>query len=507
MTDYNERYRPQLHFSPPCNWINDPNGMVYLDGRYHLFYQYHPHSNVWGPMHWGHAFSEDLVHWEHCSVALAPDELGFIWSGSAVHDYHNTSGLGQDGQGPLVCIYTYHHDELERHGNNDHEYQGLAFSNDGGFSWHKYSGNPVLPNVRKSRDFRDPKVFWHNPTNEWIMVIAAGHEVQFWASPNLISWHYRSSFGSNVGAHAGIWECPDLVQVPVAGSLERRWVLIQSLNPGGLQGGSGTQYFVGDFDGTTFSMCESFAKTRPEGTGVWIDHGPDCYAGVTWSNVPAADGRVLFIGWLNNWDYASVVPTDPWRGSMTVVRSLELHEYSYGMRLRSSPVVEQLALRENSLMLFKGQLPGSERTIVYPTDAITPGELELTFNRPKSGFVEVCLHNPDGEVLRLGFDVDKEAFYGDRADAGEVEFSPRKFPRRHWAACAPNDDGNDHLDMRILVDTSSVEVFFNQSEIAYTALTFPTSPYSSVSISASATHETLDVELVLHTMRSIWKTD
>ena len=216
--------------------------MVFLEGRYHLFYQHHPHSNVWGPMHWGHAVSEDLVHWDQRPVALAPDAHGFIWSGSAVHDRENTSGLGEDGKGPLVCVYTYHNDELERAGNRDNEYQGLAFSNDCGDTWHKYANNPVLPNVRCDRDFRDPKVFWHDDTNEWIMVLSAGHETQFWASENLLRWSYRSSFGFNIGAHGGVWECPDLVQVPIADSSERRWVLIQSLNPGGPQGGSGTVF-------------------------------------------------------------------------------------------------------------------------------------------------------------------------------------------------------------------------------------------------------------------------
>lgn len=476
--------------------------MVYLDGSYHLFYQYHPHSSVWGPMHWGHAVSEDLVHWQQRPIALAPDELGFIWSGSAVYDRDNTTGLGEDGRGPLVCLYTYHNDERERAGNHDHEYQGLAFSNDGGDSWQKYAHNPVLPNDNHHRDFRDPKVFWNTETNEWIMVLAAGHETQIWASPNLLDWSYRSSFGTNIGAHGGVWECPDLVQVPIRDSEQQRWVLIQSLNPGGPQGGSGTQYFVGDFDGTTFSVCEAFARSRAEGTGVWIDQGPDCYAGVTWSNVPAADGRVLFIGWLSNWDYAHVTPTHPWRGAMTLVRKLELHRAHEGLRLSTAPVEEIAKLRWASHVLFDGPLLAGQRESLGSQTTLVPGELEIAFTRPPTGYVELCLRNSEREVFRLGYDADKNAFYGDRTESGEKEFSPRQFPRRHWVVAAKNVSPGGELDMRVVVDASSLEVFFNRSEVSYTALAFPNAPYSAVEIFTE--QAPVEIRTVHHEMQSIW---
>lgn len=502
MTDYQEHHRPQLHYSPPAHWANDPNGMVYLDGRYHLFYQHHPHSSVWGPMHWGHAVSTDLVHWKQCPIALAPDELGFIWSGSAVHDRDNTSGLGEPDNGPLVCIYTYHCDELERAGNNDHEYQGLAYSNDDGDSWHKYAGNPVLPNDRRVRDFRDPKVFWHDATDEWIMVLSAGYETQFWASNNLLEWNYRSSFGATSGAHGGVWECPDLVRVRVAGSDERRWVLIQSLNPGGPQGGSGTQYFVGDFDGTTFSMCEVFAESRPEGTGVWIDHGPDCYAGVTWANVPADDGRVLFLGWLNNWEYAHVTPTQPWRGAMTLVRELELSTDQRGARLRSVPVVELNTLRRTRQVLFDGALPANHRENLVSNAALVPGDIEIGFTCPATGCVEFYLRNTLSEFFCIGFDADKQAFFADRSESGETAFCARQFPQRHWVAVEHAIAPGSPLDMRIVADSSSLEVFFNRSEIAYTALAFPTELYTSLEVSTS--QESIETRIVHHAMQSIW---
>lgn len=502
MTDYRERHRPQLHFSPPHGWMNDPNGMVYLDGKYHLFYQFHPHATVWGPMHWGHAISEDMVRWQHRPVALEPDELGFIWSGSAVYDKDNTSGLGENGRGPLVCIYTYHNDEIERSGTEQHEYQGLAFSNDGGETWHKYAHNPVLPNEHRVRDFRDPKVFWHAPTNEWVMVLAAGHEAQFWASANLIQWEFRSSFGAHVGAHEGIWECPDLISVPIADSADRRWVLIQSLNPGGPQGGSGTQYFVGDFDGTTFTLCPEFAQSRAEGTGVWLDHGPDCYAGVTWSNVPVADGRVLFLGWLSNWDYAGSTPTDTWRGAMTVARSLELRQQGGCLRLTTAPVEELERFRMQAPVHFNGRiLPGEERSVVSGM-ALSPTDIQINVSRPERGQLELSFCNTEGEVFRLGYDADKSAFFADRSEAGDMKFSPRQFPRRHWVSSAASESADSELNMRIVLDTSSVEVFFNDGEISYSALLFPSEPYSALEISTS--NRPVNARVEIFPMESIW---
>lgn len=258
---YQEPHRPQYHFSPPQQWMNDPNGMVYYEGEYHLFYQYHPESLVWGPMHWGHAVSKDLVHWTHLPIALHPDELGLIFSGSAVVDWKNTSGFGENGRPPLVAIFTHHLMEGEKAGRNDFQYQSIAYSNDKGRTWTKYEGNPVLPNPGNIRDFRDPKVFWHEGTQRWIMVLAAGDHVKIYSSPNLKQWQHESDFGHNLGAQGGVWECPDLFELTVENTRDYRlWVMLVSINPGAPNGGSGTQYFVGRFDGSTFQLEEKFAK-------------------------------------------------------------------------------------------------------------------------------------------------------------------------------------------------------------------------------------------------------
>jgi fructan beta-fructosidase len=307
-------YRPAYHFTPESNWMNDPNGMVYYAGEYHLFYQYYPEGNTWGPMHWGHAISTDLLNWEHLPIALYPDDLGYIFSGSAVVDKDNTSGLKSGDEDVMVAIFTHHNMEKEKAGTHDHQYQSIAYSNDKGRTWVKYKGNPVLANDEKIHDFRDPKVMWHEASKQWVMTLAAGQVVKFYTSPNLLDWTYASDFGMELGAHGGVWECPDLFQMQVEGSDEKRWVLFVSINPGGPNGGSATQYFVGDFDGTNFI-------TNQEET-LWVDMGTDNYAGVTWSNAP--DDRHLFLGWMSNWKYAQEVPTETWRSAMTLPREIKL---------------------------------------------------------------------------------------------------------------------------------------------------------------------------------------
>ena len=308
--------------------MNDPNGMVFYEGEYHLFYQHYPDDNVWGPMHWGHTVSQDMVNWKHMPIALYPDELGYFFSGSAVIDWQNTSGLGTVDNPPMVAIYNYHEPVgAEDPDRTDFQYQGIAFSLDKGRTWTKYDNNPVLNNPG-IRDFRDPKVMWFEPTQRWIMTLAVKDHISFYSSPDLISWTHESDFGLEVGGHGGVWECPDLFALQVDDSDEVKWVLLVSINPGGPAGGSATQYFVGEFDGASFIMDPSFAPqvTPPAGSdeerAVWMDYGPDNYAGVTWSDVPDSDGRRLFIGWMSNWSYSQVVPTTVWRSAMTVPREL-----------------------------------------------------------------------------------------------------------------------------------------------------------------------------------------
>ncbi len=280
---YHELYRPQLHFSPPAHWMNDPNGLVYYKGTYHMFYQYYPNGTVWGPMHWGHATSTNLVTWKNKPIALYPDSLGLIFSGSAVVDFNNTSGFGKNGKPPLVAIFTHADLNKEKIGRLDSQNESLAYSNDDGNTWTKYANNPVLKNPG-IKDFRDPKVMWYGPGKKWIMSLATKDRITFYSSGNLKNWVKESDFGSQTGAHGGVWECPDLFPLTVEG--KKLWVLFVSINPGGLNGGSATQYFIGNFDGKKF--VPNRTDTR------WLDYGTDNYAGVTWSNTGA--GEYLWAG-------------------------------------------------------------------------------------------------------------------------------------------------------------------------------------------------------------------
>ena len=280
------KWRQRYHFTPPVSWMNDPNGMVFYDGEYHLFYQHNPLGAEWGNMSWGHAISTDLMHWKQLNVALMPDHLGDIFSGCAVIDKNNTAGFGKDA---MVAIYT---------SAGKVQSQSIAYSTDKGRTFTKYSANPVITNPGIA-DFRDPKVFWHNESNQWIMSLATKQTITFYGSANLKSWTRLSEFGDGIGSHGGVWECPDLVPLDYNG--KTKWVLVVSINPGGPNGGSATQYFIGDFDGKTF---RADALPYP----LWMDYGRDNYAGVTWSNIPENDGRKIFMGWMSNWDYANNVP-------------------------------------------------------------------------------------------------------------------------------------------------------------------------------------------------------
>ncbi|CAF4628244.1 unnamed protein product, partial [Rotaria sp. Silwood2] len=283
----NEPHRPKIHFSPKAHWMNDPNGMVYNNGTYHLFFQYNPFSSIWGPMHWGHATSSDMIHWKEQPIAIYPDSLGTIFSGSAVVDKNNTAGFAKNGKMPLVAIYTQHNEAGEKAGNNDFQNQSIAYSNDDGKTWIKYSGNPVIKNPG-IKDFRDPKVMWYEAQKKWLMTLATKDRITFYSSKDLKNWIKESEFGETIGAHDGVWECPDLFSMDDNG--KKVWVLIVNLNPGGPNKGSATQYFVGNFDGSTFIPFNTTIK--------WIDYGPDEYAGITWSNT---GNRKIFLGWMSNW--------------------------------------------------------------------------------------------------------------------------------------------------------------------------------------------------------------
>jgi fructan beta-fructosidase len=494
---YHERFRPQLHFSPPTQWMNDPNGMVYVDGEYHLFYQYHPYSSRWGPMHWGHAVSGDLVHWQHLPIALYPDEHGAIFSGSAVYDVANASGLGTKSHPPLIAVFAYHSHEAERQGSIAIESEGLAYSLDRGRSWSKYAGNPVLANPGL-RHFRDPKVFWHAGSRRWIMVLASQDHVKFYSSRNLRQWRFESDFGAGQGAHGGIWECPDLFEMAIEGEAARRYVLLSSVNPGAPNGGSGTQYFVGRFDGHRFAPDERH-QPRPSGAAQWLDYGTDNYAGVSWSGVPAADGRRLMLGWMSNWNYAQDVPTERWRSAMTLPRELRLVRGARGLELRSSPVAELKSLRVRDTTLPAGSVAVPTELIDQNLDAAGRLEVELTLSFEAATRVTFRIGNRLGEQLLVRIDRAHHQLELDRSAAGVSDFNA-EFTRPQTA---PIDAASATLQLRMILDRSSVELFVNDGATVMTALVFPGAPYDSVVLSADRPVELRSGNA--YALESIWK--
>jgi fructan beta-fructosidase len=458
---YQEEYRPQFHFSPEKGWMNDPNGLIYYKGEYHLFYQYNPDSTVWGPMHWGHAISRDLVHWEQLPIALFPDEKGYIFSGSIVLDKGNTSGFGKPNSAdpPMVAIFTYHNMEWERAGRKDRESQAIAYSLDKGRTWTKYEGNPVLPN-KGDVDFRDPKVFWHQPTKHWIMPLAVGDHLEIFISKNLKAWEKASEFGKNEGAHGGVWECPDLFELPSSGG--KKWVLIQNMGRGAINGGSGTQYFIGSFDGKVFT------NSNPPSTTLWLDYGADNYAGITWNG--NIDGRKLFIGWMSNWDdYATKVPTSTWRSAMTIPRSLKLSQTAEGFRLTQTPIKELDTLRTSSHKILNRKVNNSLAINNLPLHK----EMNLSFDLSDVATegVGIELSNSEGEKLIIGYDNIRKEVYIDRTKAGKNKFST-KFARKHIAPYK----ATKIIKMQLFVDASSVELFVDNGKIAMTETFYPSSP-------------------------------
>ena len=451
-TGNREKFRPTYHFSPLYGWMNDPNGMVYKDGEYHLFYQHNPYGSKWGNMHWGHAISKDLINWEHRPDAITPDALGTIFSGSAVVDTDNTAGFGA---GAIVAIYTQ---------NSDRQVQSIAYSTDNGRSFTKYENNPVL--TSDARDFRDPKVFWHKETQRWIMLLAVGQEMQIFSSSNLKDWAFESSFGEGQGAHGGVWECPDLFELPVDGTNEKKWVLLCNLNPGGPFGGSATQYFVGTFNGKEF-VNESPSKTK------WMDWGKDHYATVTWSDAP--DNRRIAIAWMSNWQYANDVPTSQYRSPNSVPRDLSLFTVDGETYLQSAPSPELLKLRDiskkrsfkvNGTRTIKDMIAGNEGAY----------EIELTIENQHADVIGFRLYNDKGEEVDMQYDMKEKKFSMDRRKSGDVGFN-ENFPMLTWTAI---ESGIDELKLRLFVDKSSVEAFGDGGRFVMTNQVFPSEPYTHI---------------------------
>ncbi|MEO2064844.1 MAG: glycoside hydrolase family 32 protein [Christiangramia sp.] len=471
-SDPAEMFRPSFHFTPEEHWMNDPNGMFYLDGTYHLYYQYYPEGNVWGPMHWGHATTKDLINWEHQDIALKPDEKGYIFSGSAVVDLENTSGFGNDSIPPVIAMFTYHDPESEKAGDIDYQSQAIAYSNDGGYTWTKYQDNPVIPNPGL-KDFRDPKMLRDTINDQWLMVLSANDRSFFYASENLKDWKKISEFGLNTGAHNGVWECPDFFPMKVEGSDEIKWVLIQSLNPGGYNGGSGTQYFVGDFDGKQFTP-EKNMQNLEEKHPFWIDFGRDNYAGVTWSNLPG--NRVLFMGWMSNWLYAQEVPTEKWRSSMTIPRDLILKKEDSVYQIYSEPFREFKNYRKQISVKNSG-----ESNFVVSADTGDFLQNQFTFELPLKDKKKInfALTSKSGDTLQFGLDIPSKQFFVDRSKSGMVDFKDNFSGER---STAPRLIDSETLKVNFITDRTSIEIFYDNGRTVMTEIFFPEKSYDSFAI-------------------------
>ncbi len=445
-----ELYRPDIHFTPPKAWMNDPNGMVYHKGVYHLFYQHNPDSSVWGPMHWGHATSKDLIEWRHEPIALFPDSLGTIFSGSAVVDSNNTAGFAQPGETALVAVFTQHNTDGEKAGRTDFQTQSLAYSIDDGKTWIKYDQNPVIKNPG-IKDFRDPKVIWYAPKKKWIMSLAAQNKILFYSSKDLKNWIAESSFGEDVGAHGGVWECPDLFPMQYEG--KTIWALIVNLNPGAPNKGSGTQYFLGEFDGKSF---KSFTDQT-----LWLDYGPDNYAGVTWSNT--GDQKIL-IGWMSNWMYANQVPTTLWRSAMTIPRELKLMKLGEEWRLTSLPVSSLHASGKNRFQ--KNEVNAIEKVKIS-------GSTMISFEASAAKDFSITCMNDEQEKIVIGYDHKKQVFFIDRSASGLTIFHP-EFAGIH---IAPRLSNHPSIKVKLVLDKTSVELFADDGLSVMTSIFFPKKGY------------------------------
>ena len=461
-TTNREQFRPVYHHTPLYGWMNDPNGMVYQDGVWHLFYQYNPFGSQWENMNWGHSTSRDLIHWEAQPIALEPDALGSIFSGSCVIDKDNTAGFGA---GAMIAMYT---------SAGQNQSQSIAYSTDGGKTFTTYAGNPVI--TQDAPDFRDPKVFWFEQTKRWIVVLAVGQEVQFYSSPNLKDWTYESSFGREYGNHDGVWECPDLLPMTLnaklSNSTSKKWVLLLNINPGGPFGGSATQYFVGQFDGHKFTCEDAPSETK------WMDYGKDHYATVTFSNAP--DNRTVAIAWMSNWQYANQVPTQQFRSANSIPRDLHLMQLDGETYLVSTPSKEMLDMRGKAVK--KGSASNKiVKNLLKQNDGAY--EITATLDMQKDGQAQVTLFNNKGEEAVIGFDTAKKEYYFDRTKSGLTSFSDD-------FACvtrAPLPDA-DTYQLRIFVDKASIEVFidpgFGHSGVfPMTSLVFPNEPYNNLRVS------------------------
>lgn len=489
-----ELYRPQFHFTPAQNWMNDPNGLVFFDGEYHLFYQYNPFGIRWGHMSWGHAVSRDLVHWEHLPVAIPEKDGVMIFSGSVVVDWKNSSGFGRAGVPPLVALYTGHR-ERERI-----QTQDVAYSTDNGRTWKQYEKNPVLD--RGLADFRDPKVFWYEPGPYWVMVLALPPErkVSFYSSRDLKQWDHLSDFGP-AGAAESIWEVPDLFELPIEGEPgHTKWVLTVSVGADGREAGSACQYFVGHFDGRGFAVENdgtTSGATREVPTR-WVDYGRDFYAAISFSDIPRQDGRRIWLGWMNNWQYGQDLPTEPWRGAQSLPRELKLKRLQGRVHLLQKPVQELTKLREQHFRLpettFEGILSLQKQGIVGKALEI---QAEFEPGTASEFGLKLCVGK--GEETLVGFDAKQGIVFVDRTRSGRSDFHPR-FAGRHTGPLAMQG-GRVHL--HVFVDWSSVEVFAGEGETVLTDLIFPSPESQGLELFTTGGSAKL-ASLEVWELRSLW---
>lgn len=449
-----EMFRPVYHHTPVYGWMNDPNGMFYKDGVYHLYFQYNPYGSVWGNMHWGHSTSTDLMHWNFEGCAIVPDAWGAIFSGSCVVDHNNTAGFGK---GAVVAFYT----SAKATPWGDVQSQSMAYSLDNGKTFTKYEGNPILTSSEK--DFRDPKVFWYAPGKHWVMMLAVGQHMEIYSSVNLKEWKKESEFGAMQGAHGGVWECPDLVEIPVEGTREKKWVLICNLNPGGPFGGSAAQYFVGSFDGKKF-VNESPTQTK------WMDWGKDNYATVTWNNAP--DGRCIALGWMSNWQYANNVPTRQYRSANTLARDLTLYREGQELFLKSTPSVEVKKARGKKVSIPSFKVSEKHEIVNLFEDNQGAYEVEILIQNAGASKIAFCLLNDKGEKVSMYYDLNRKQFVMDRSESGTVDFS-KDFP----AVTVAPANVDKELVLRLFVDRSSIEAFGEDGKFVMTNLVFPSQPY------------------------------
>jgi fructan beta-fructosidase len=493
-TTNTDEYRPSYHFTPLYGWMNDPNGMVYKDGEYHLYFQYNPYGSKWGNMHWGHAVSKDLLHWEHLDPAIARDNMGHIFSGSSVVDKNNTAGYGKNA---IIALYTSASDK-------NGQIQCMAYSTDNGRTFTKYEGNPVLTPFDGLKDFRDPKVFWYEKGKCWYMIVSADKETRFYKSKNLKKWTYVSSFGKGLGQQPCQYECPDFFQLPVNGDKKNmKWVMIMNVNPGCWFGGSATEYFVGDFDGKNF--------TCPDGNDVkWLDWGKDHYATVTYSNT---GNRVLAMTWMSNWQYANLTPFKQNRGANGLPRELKLYEKDGKYYISENVAPEAYALRKDSHELGNETVDGAKDFKGAAAHMEGAFEIEADITPDANGIAGIEISNNKCERTMIYFDMKKGKVIMDRTESGLTDFGKKAVPhdieltwdkqreqqgklpfRMENAINYKNDfalatwaplslcDGKQTHHVDIFVDKSSIELFVNEGRIAMTNLVFPVAPYENVKL-------------------------